>query len=137
MNFTLIIDVIKSVLTLLVHTVVTVKVDIYCKATIKIVQVISKAEICNTQYTGRIFSEYLLYEARNLSAAKVYFTSSISAHVHRVNEYRHNEITSKYQNNNLIFIAHAALINIQSVYFKLFSCLIVIKYVKDALNIKS
>ena len=64
MNFTLIIDVIKSVLTLLVHTVVTVKVDIYCKATIKIVQVISQAEICNTQYTGRIFSEYLLYEAK-------------------------------------------------------------------------
>ena len=53
MNVSLIMEVvIKSVLTLMVHTVVTVKVDIYCKATIKIVQVISQTEIFNTQYTG-------------------------------------------------------------------------------------
>ena len=49
MNVFLIMEVvIKSVLTLLVHTGVTVKVDIYCKATIKIVQVISKSIILNT-----------------------------------------------------------------------------------------
>ena len=51
MNVSLIMEVvIKSVLTLLVHTGVTVKVDIYCKAMIEIVQVISQTEICNIQY---------------------------------------------------------------------------------------
>ena len=60
MNVSLIMEVvIKSVLTLLVLTVVTVKMDIYCRATIKIVQVFSQTEICNTQYTGSLFLENL------------------------------------------------------------------------------
>ena len=62
--------VIKFVLTLLVHTVVTVKVDIYCKATIKIVQVISQNEICNTQ------SQYNTYKI-------LYFQSFICSIVSR------------------------------------------------------
>ena len=60
MNVSLIMEVvIKSVLTLLVHTGVTVKLDIYCKATMKIAQVISQTEMCNTQYTGCLFLEFV------------------------------------------------------------------------------
>ena len=73
MNVTLIMDVIKSVLTLLVHTVVTVKLDIYCKATIKIVQVISQTEIYNTQYTGCIFLENLFLKHPKFYTFKTLF----------------------------------------------------------------
>ena len=65
--------VIKSVLTLLVHTGVTVKVDIYCKAMIEIVQVISQIEICNTQYTGCLFLENLFLKHPKFYTFKTLF----------------------------------------------------------------
>ena len=74
MNVSLIMEVvIKSVLTLLVHTVVTVKLDIYCKATMKIVQVISQIEICNTQYTGCLFLENLFLKHLKFYTLKILF----------------------------------------------------------------
>ena len=79
MNVSLIIEVvIKSVLTLLVHTVVTVKVDIYCKATIKIVQVISQTEICNTQYTGHLFLENCVSETSKILYFQIFVCSIVS-----------------------------------------------------------